>query len=63
MTKQEAIDLIVGTKTISPFTRSFIFWAYKNGYCILSPDEVKKVDGMTILAQIHGMNPFEEKRK
>lgn len=38
----------------------FIEWLYKNDYLIISPEEKKKIDGMTVLAHIHGMNPFEK---
>ena len=62
MTEEEALELIVETKAISPFTRSFVYWLYKNDYVVVSPEEKKKIDGMTVLAHVHGMNPFEEKK-
>lgn len=41
---------------------NFIKYLYKNGYMIISPIELEKINGMTIMAHIHGMNPFEEKK-
>ena len=42
MKLQDVLKLIVDTKSISPFTRSFAFWLYENNYLILSPDEKEK---------------------
>lgn len=39
----------------------FIEDLYEQGYCVLSPDERKKVDGIIVLAEVHGMNPFKPK--
>lgn len=45
MKLQDALELIVNTKAISPFTRSFVFWLYENNYLLLSPEEkVKYLD-------------------
>jgi len=40
MKKEEVLDLLVNTKSISPFSRNLISWLYKNEYIILSPEEV-----------------------
>lgn len=60
MTKPDALKLIVESKATSPSTRSFVRWLYENGYIIITPDELGKIDGMTVLAHAHGMNPFEK---
>lgn len=31
---------------------------YSNGYVICSPEDMEKINGMTALAEVHGMNPF-----
>ena len=61
MTKPDALKLIVESKATSPSTRSFVRWLYENGYIIITPDELGKIDGMTVMAHFHGMNPFENK--
>ena len=61
VTKDEALELLVSTKSAPALSRSFIAWLYKNGYEILTPDEVEKVNGMIVMAHVHGMNPFEKK--
>lgn len=62
MTKDEALKWIVETKAISPFTRNFIIWLYdEHGGFIANKGDTDKINGMTILAHIHGVNPFEEK--
>ncbi len=38
--------------------KKFIEKLYKDGYVICSPEDMKKIDGMTVLAEVHGMNPF-----
>ena len=60
MTKAEALKLIVESKATSPSTRSFVKWLYENGYMIVTPDELDKINGMCVMAHFHGMNPFEK---
>ena len=52
MTKKEALEFFnpSGNRGV---TDDFMKELYQLGYSILSPDEKKKVDGMTILAEIH----------
>ena len=60
MTKDELIkDLESRKLRISHVTCIEIQWLYENGYEILTPDEVEKINGMTVMAHVHGMNPFE----
>ena len=61
MTKSEALELIVESKATSPSTRSFVAWLYENGYMVVNPDELEKINSMTVMAHFHGMNPFENK--
>ena len=60
MTQDEALKLIINTKSISPFTRNFIFWLYKNDYLIISPEEKKEIDGALLLQALHGGEILEE---
>ena len=60
MTKAEALKLIVESKATSPSTRNFVSWLYENGHMIITPDELEKINGMTVMAHVHGMNPFEK---
>jgi hypothetical protein len=55
MTKEDSLDLIVNTKGISPLTRNFVMWLYDNGYAIVGPEEIKRIDSALILAHAHGM--------
>ena len=41
----------------------FVNRLYAKGYMIISPEELKKINGMTIIAEIHGQNPFKPKEK
>ena len=42
----------------------YIRWLYdKEGGVIANKEEHDKINGMTIMAHIHGMNPFEEKKQ
>lgn len=43
--------------------KNFIKYLYKLGYVIISPEELEKINGMTIMAHIHGMNPFEKEKQ
>lgn len=43
MTQDEVIKLVETTKGISPFTRAFVFWLYRNGYVIISPKEIERM--------------------
>jgi hypothetical protein len=61
MTKNEAIDWVVNTKKISPFTRNFVEWLYdKHGGFIGNKEDCDKINGMTILAELHGQKTFKE---
>lgn len=42
---------------------NFLKNLYKQGYLILSPEEIEKVHAMTVLAEVHGMNPFKPKKE
>jgi len=64
MTKEEALKWIEKTKEISPFTRNFIIWLYDvEGGVIADKEEQKKINGMTIMADIHGINPFADRTR
>ena len=39
MNETEVLEWIVKTKEISPLTRNFIIWLYKNGYEIKKQEE------------------------
>ena len=43
MTKTEALELLVSTKSAPALSRSFIAWLYKNGYKIISDEEEKEI--------------------
>jgi len=61
MTKEEAIEWVVNTKEISPFTRNFVEWLYdEHGGVIANKEEHDKINGMTMMAYVHGMNPFDK---
>lgn len=62
MTKEEAIDWVIKTKEISPFTRNFVEWLYdKHGGFVANKEDSDKIIGMTMLADIRGQNPFKPK--
>ena len=62
MTEKEAEQLWIHGEPMAPtLARHFIEWLYENGYMILSPDEIKKVNQAIVIADIHGMNPFSKK--
>ncbi len=62
MTKEEAIDWIINTKEISWNTRNFVEWLYdKHGGFIANKEDNDRITDITILASVHGMNPFEER--
>ena len=42
------------------FIDTFIEWLYDEGNMIINPEELGKINGMTILADIHGQNPFKK---
>jgi hypothetical protein len=55
MIKDEALKLSSGQEQ-----ETFVKWLYDRGYIIVTPDELDKINGMTVLAHAHGMNPFNE---
>lgn len=57
MTKKEAIKEFV-TNSDRLIFKVLINEIYKEGYMIITPEELKKIDSITVLAHIHGMNPF-----
>lgn len=62
MNKKEAIEWVVDTKEIPRNTRNFVEWLYdKHGGFIANKEDCDKITGMTILADIHGQNPFKPK--
>lgn len=63
MTKEEAINEFFKDADDTVFGKHFINWLYDRGYMIVTPEELEKIDGMTIMAHIHGMNPFEKRGK
>lgn len=58
MTKDEAIEKFFPMVDDSTFGKTFIRGIYDEGYLVLTPEEVKKVDACIVLADVHGMNPF-----
>lgn len=63
MTEDEALEYLIDNKGASALSRNFIIWLYKQGGVICNPEERKMIDGMTVMAHAHGMNPFSEYRK
>jgi len=63
MTKDEALKYLIENKGASPISRNFIIWLYEQGGVICNPEEKKMIDGMCVMAHIHGMNPFDKYRK
>lgn len=61
MKREEAIDKFVPTRDTGNDIYVFIDKLYYEGYLILTPEDLKKVEAMTVLAEVHGMNPFKPK--
>ena len=61
MDKNEAIKLAhFGNSTkLCRLLKEWVDYLYNRGYIIITPEEIKKINAMTVLASIHGMNPFE----
>lgn len=43
-------------------TLKFIEKLYEDGYIICSPEEIEEINGMTVLADVHGMNSFNKNK-
>lgn len=63
MKKEEAIKQFFPSPDDTVFGINWINSIYKDGYVILSPEEMKKVDSVIVIADVHGMNPFKPKEK
>ena len=63
MTEDEALEYLIANNGASAPSRNFIIWLYEQGGVICNPEERKMIDGMTAMAHVHGMNPFDEYRK
>jgi len=63
MKREEAIDKFA--QTCDPVNHLYILVdkLYKEGYIILTPNELKKVNTAIVLADVHGMNPFKPKKE
>lgn len=63
MNRDEAIKLVETTKGISPFTRAFVFWLYRNGYYIKSPKEIEReTKGLLYAILKNAPKEWEDKR-
>lgn len=63
MKEEDAIKKFSPTPDATTFRKMFIKSLYKEGYTIITPEEDEKINGVLLLAQIHGMNPFDKKEK
>ena len=63
MTKDEALEYLIDNKGASALSRNFIIWLYKQGGVICNPEEREMIDGMTVMADAHGTNPFDKYRR
>lgn len=59
MTKKKAIEH--SKKFNGRLVDDYIRWLYdEEGGVIADKEEYKKINSMTIMAHVHGMNPFEK---
>jgi len=59
MTKEEALEhsLEFNGRLVDDYIR----WLYdKHGGVIANKEEYDKINGMTMMAHVHGMNPFDK---
>ncbi len=62
MNKEEALKHSKGFN--GRLVDDYIKWLYdEHGGVIANKEEYKKINGMTVMAQIHGMNPFDKEKK
>jgi len=60
MKEKEALDKLGPIPTTDEIC-NFVKNLYKKGYLIVSPEELDKINSITVLAGVHGMNPFKPK--
>lgn len=64
MNKKEALnEFFKNTEDDTVFGKEFISWLYDRGFVIINREELKKINSMTVLADIHGMNPLVDYEK